>query len=157
MVPPHRARLNSVDPGYESVPAKREPDYAVVRDPGPGYSKVNKKPRAAPAARLPPGYSGQENGGNHYESLAGAGAGGPGWDESGYETIPQPGVASRGPSDPGYETIPGGAGRAGDLASEAASSTDPDYARLKDADIEFIDDSADEVDDELGRLQAGEC
>ena len=67
--------------------------------------------------------------------------------DPGYETLPQ----ERGPSDPGYETIPK---REGDLASEAAS-TDPDYARLKDADIEFIDESADEIDDEIGRLQAG--
>merc|ERR1712025_858711 len=68
--------------------------------------------------------------------------------DPGYETLPQ----ERGPSDPGYETIPK---REGDLASEAAS-TDPDYARLKDADIEFIDESADEIDDEIGRLQADE-
>ena len=39
--------------------------------------------------------------------------------------------------------------------SEAAT-TDPDYARLKDADIEFIDESGDELDDELGRLQGDE-
>ena len=44
--------------------------------------------------------------------------------------------------------------RVDDLVSEG--TTDPDYARLKDADIEFIDDSADELDDELGRLQTGE-
>merc|ERR1712228_497248 len=53
----------------------------------------------------------------------------------------------------GYETIPNK--RESDLASEAAS-TDPDYARLKDADIEYIDESADEIDDEIGRLQTDE-
>jgi hypothetical protein len=146
------------DPGYETVPQARtqslEPGYETVPDRSEvRYSKVNKKTRAAPAAR-PPQASSYETGkirGNMSE-------------EEGYETIPadqrknvyDPGYETlpqeRGPSDPGYETIPK---RESDLASEAAS-TDPDYARLKDADIEYIDESADELDDEIGRLQTDE-
>jgi len=167
------------DPGYETVPHKRthslEPGYETVADRSRRgssvgevrYSKVNKKQRAAPAARPPPGYEVEEGSRNdlNYETvpdvekLVGNTS-----EEEGYETIPadqrknlyDPGYETlpqeRGPSDPGYETIPK---REVDLASEAAS-TDPDYARLKDADIEYIDESADEIDDEIGRLQTDE-
>lgn len=72
--------------------------------------------------------------------------------DPGYETLP---AVRLPPSEPGYETIPGAREEMEDLASEAAT-TDPDYARLKDADIEFIDESADELDDELGRLHTDE-
>lgn len=147
-------QYHSLEPGYEELGAGRGGEAQ--------YSRVNKK-RAAPrhpSPTRPRRYSGSEM---NYETLPER------RDEGGYETIPanerdrRPGYdpgyetlpAERlPPSEPGYETIPGNR-RDLDLASEAAT-TDPDYARLKDADIEFIDDSADELDDELGRLQTGE-
>jgi len=166
------------DPGYETVPQKRtmslEPGYETVPERGRDgsevrYSKVNKKQRAAPAARPPQegatGYDSEAALGNgNYETLPVGKLSGNMSEEEGYETIPadqrkimydpqyETLPQERGPSDPGYETIPK---RETDLASEAAS-TDPDYARLKDADIEYIDESADEIDDEIGRLQADE-
>jgi len=169
------------DPGYETVPSKRavslEPGYETVPERCQNengsevrYSKVNKKQRAAPAAR-PPQASNEELrlvgavgvSDTNYETLPDKSSGNIS-EEEGYETIPadqrkntyDPGYETlpqeQGPSDPGYETIPK---RDIDLASEAAS-TDPDYARLKDADIEYIDESADELDDEIGRLQTDE-
>jgi len=156
-------RTQSLEPGYETVPERiRESSNSEVR-----YSKVNKKQRAAPAARTPGYQDGAvvlENDLN-YETLPEMGKlTGNISEEEGYETIPEDQRKTmydpeyetlpqeRGPSDPGYETIPK---RDLDVASEAAS-TDPDYARLKDADIEFIDESADEIDDEIGRLQTDE-
>merc|ERR1719410_2947309 len=156
------------DPGYESVPVKRavslEPGYETlpertVAGPGPAgarnsetvYSVVNKKPRAAPAPRLPSSDKSQEN-------LS---------EEEGYETIP---ADKRKAYDPGYETLPTEEDKGGhrtaatdpgyetvakpltERVSEAAS-TDPEYAKLKDADIEFIDESADELDDGLADLK----
>ena len=158
------------DPGYESVPVKRavslEPGYETlpertVAGPGPAgarnsetvYSVVNKKPRAAPAPRLPSSDKSQEN-------LS---------EEEGYETIP---ADKRKAYDPGYETLPMEEDKSGhrkaatdpgyetvakpltERVSEAAS-TDPEYAKLKDADIEFIDESADELDDGLADLKTG--
>jgi len=160
---PHK-RTHSLEPGYETVPdrSRRGSSVGEVR-----YSKVNKKQRAAPAARPPPGYEAEDGSRNdlNYETVPEVGKlVGNMSEEEGYETIPadqrknlyDPGYETlpqeRGPSDPGYETIPK---REVDLASEAAS-TDPDYARLKDADIEYIDESADEIDDEIGRLQTDE-
>ena len=176
-VPPHqRNRVNSLDPGYETVPSK-DPGYETVKQPDPGYetvhhanarggrnnaevpssdynrdpgyesvtpsrsvsqepryedvySVVNKKQRSAPAARLPP---------RKMSELS---------EEEGYETIP----ADKREYDPGYETIV--KNDRADLVSETAS-TDPDYARLKDADIEYIDESGDEVEDNLSDLKTG--
>lgn len=150
-------KYHSLEPGYEILPEVRpEPEVQ--------YSRVNKKgPRAAPPHPSPPRtrlYSGSEV---NYETLPEPRT----RDEAGYETIPanqrlpqyDPGYetlpAMRLPSEPGYETIPGVGMDSEDMASEAAT-TDPDYARLKEADIEFIDESADELDDELGRLQTDE-
>ena len=177
-VPPHqRTRVNSLDPGYETVPSK-DPGYETVKQPDPGYetvnhasaraartktegsssdynrdpgyesvtpgrsasqepryedvySVVNKKQRSAPAARLPP---------RKMSELS---------EEEGYETIP----ADKREYDPGYETIV--KNDRADLVSETAS-TDPDYARLKDADIEYIDESGDEVEDNISDLKTGE-
>lgn len=158
----------SLEPGYETVPERSQEGNSseVVR-----YSKVNKKQRAAPAARNPHLATGYHDGAAtmesdlNYETLPEMGKlSGNISEEEGYETIPaeqrknlydpeyETLPQERGPSDPGYETIPK---RETDLASEAAS-TDPDYARLKDADIEYIDESADEIDDEIGRLQTDE-
>jgi hypothetical protein len=169
-----REDYRSLEPGYEELPAVGP--RGELPGPEVQYSRVNKKgPRAAPAQASPPRprlYSGSEV---NYETLPDPRAGGAvgGSDEGGYETIPgslqrRDGRSTLGgsydpgyetlpamrppPSEPGYETIPGARGE--DVASEAAT-TDPDYARLKDADIEFIDESADELDDELGRLQTG--
>ena len=165
-VPQQRNRVNSIDPGYETVPSK-DPGYESVKQPDPGYetvnhgraqggrhrdagyetvnparsvsqepryedvySVVNKKQRAAPAARLPA---------RKMSELS---------EEEGYETIP----ADKREYDPGYETIVK-TDRA-DVVSETAS-TDPDYARLKDADIEYIDESADEVEDGVSDLKTG--
>ena len=95
------------------------------------YSVVNKKQRSAPAARLPP---------RKMSELS---------EEEGYETIP----ADKRKYDPGYETI--FKNDRADLVSETAS-TDPDYARLKDADIEYIDESGDEIEDNISDLKSGE-
>jgi len=168
-VPQQRNRVNSIDPGYETVPNK-EPGYESVKQPDPGYetvnhsrgqasrhrdpgyesvvpgrstgqepryedvySVVNKKQRAAPAARLP---------GRKMSELS---------EEEGYETIPADKRERE--YDPGYETIVK-SDRA-DVVSETAS-TDPDYARLKDADIEYIDESGDEVEDDISDLKTEE-
>ena len=165
-----RNRVNSLDPGYETVPSK-DPGYETVKQPDPGYetvnhaavsvgrnksegdpgyesvpasrsvsqepryedvySVVNKKQRSAPAARLPP---------RKMSELS---------EEEGYETIP----ADKRKYDPGYETI--FKNDRADLVSETAS-TDPDYARLKDADIEYIDESGDEIEDNISDLKTGE-
>ena len=164
-VPQQRNRVNSIDPGYETVPSK-DPGYESVKQPDPGYETVNhsrppggrhrdagyetvtpgrsisqepryedvysvvNKKRAAPAARLPA---------RKMSELS---------EEEGYETIP----ADKREYDPGYETIVK-TDRA-DVVSETAS-TDPDYARLKDADIEYIDESGDEVEDDVTDLKSG--
>ena len=162
-----REDYRSLEPGYEVLPDVRGNGMEVQ------YSRVNKKGgRAAPKHPSPPRsrhYSGSEV---NYETLPEPQARGGLSDEGGYETIPANERDQRGwdpgyetlpairhnpnrnpPSEPGYETIPAARGE-DDAASEAAT-TDPDYARLKDADIEYIDESGDEVDDEIGRLQAG--
>ena len=162
-----REDYRSLEPGYEELPDVRGNGMEAQ------YSRVNKKGgRAAPKHPSPPRsrhYSGSEV---NYETLPEPQARGGISDEGGYETIPANEQDARGwdpgyetlpairhnpnrnpPSEPGYETIPAARGQ-DDAASEAAT-TDPDYARLKDADIEYIDESGDEVDDEIGRLQAG--
>ena len=177
------AEYETRDPGYESVGGMREPGYETVKskrsvslEPGyemlpdtrtrvedhsDMYSVVNKKQRAAPAARLPSVHQDSE--------------------EEGYETIPadkrKDSRSSASAYDPGYEELPpplahiqssgAGAGeyetiskKQGDSITEDNSDdvvNDAGYARLKDADIEYIDESGeDELEDSLSDLKPGE-
>ena len=171
------------DPGYETVPVKRaaslEPGYETLPERTPSsppaprtdpasetvYSVVNKKQRAAPAARLPANKAAEMNGsdedgeeGPSYETIPAdkRNISNQGYDP-GYEELPPVGGGAQrepaaapsgaGDRDPGYETI---APKLGE-----AASTGPGYARLKDADIEFIDESADELEDGLSDLKSG--
>merc|ERR1719431_937745 len=170
--PGYEAVKQPHDPGYETVDGhkinhhKNGPNYGPRSYP-PDYDSVNRDPGYESVGFKDPGYEAEDGSRNdlNYETVPEVGKlVGNMSEEEGYETIPadqrknlyDPGYETlpqeRGPSDPGYETIPK---REVDLASEAAS-TDPDYARLKDADIEYIDESADEIDDEIGRLQTDE-
>merc|ERR1712098_233480 len=105
------------DPGYETVNTKRAvsltPGYETLpeRVPGPSqmtkdnvnsdqvYSVVNKKQRAAPAARLPPHVT-QDAEKNKRRDAASENNS----EEEGYETIPAD--KRKDSYDPGYETLP---------------------------------------------------
>jgi len=151
------------DPGYETVPVKRaaslEPGYETLPERAPSspaapapssetvYSVVNKKQRAAPAATLPPGKLNREAS-----------------DEEGYETIPGDKRKHSGLQeyDPGYEELPPlGAGVSRDrdpeyetITAKPVREADTGVERIKDADIEFIDESADELEDGLAELKS---
>lgn len=87
-------------------------------------------------------------------------------DEEGYETIPGDKRKHTGLQeyDPGYEELPPlGAGASRDRDPEyetivakpvREADTDSAMERIKDADIEFIDESADELDDGLAELKS---
>ena len=165
------------DPGYETVPVKRaaslEPGYETLPERSPSstlsparrgaepsaetvYSVVNKKQRAAPAPTLPPGKVTREASDEEgYETIPGDKRKNSDYDP-GYEELPpvgasEPRVARA--RDPEYETI------AAKPAREKPSEAGPEQAmdRLKDADIEFIDESADELEDGLAELKSGKC
>ena len=118
------------------------------------YSVVNKKQRAAPAPTLPPGKVTREASDEEgYETIPGDKRKNSDYDP-GYEELPpvgasEPRVARA--RDPEYETI------AAKPAREKPREADSDQAmdRLKDADIEFIDESADELEDGLAELKSG--
>merc|ERR1711983_590087 len=88
-------------------------------------------------------------------------------DEEGYETIPAD--KRKGSYDPGYETLPPVGGLGGNSHGyESVNKTDdaeddieivdennPEYNRLKDADMSYIDESADELEDGLSDLKSG--
>ena len=173
------------DPGYESV-GFRDPQYetvesskrAVSLEPGyetlpdrvllPGvsdsnhevYSVVNKKPRSAPAARLPPETL-SDVARNNSENIS--------EEEEGYETIPAD--KRKDSYDPGYETLPtdGVTAKKSESGYEVITQTDKHSSsdhnsdadvdnKLKqaEADIEYIDESADELEDGLSDLKTGE-
>ena len=153
------------DPGYETVASKRavslEPGYETLGDNNNTvYSVVNKKQRAAPPLRLPSHSPAPvaRNKSRESENIS---------DEEGYETIPAD--KRKGSYDPGYETLPpvGGLGgnshgyesvnKADDAEDdiEIVDENNPEYNRLKDADMSYIDESADELEDGLSDLKSG--
>ena len=158
------------DPGYETVPFQRaaslEPGYETLPERAPSspsapapssetvYSVVNKKQRAAPAATLPPGKLNREVSDEEgYETIPGDKNKHSGLQEydPGYEELPPVGAGVSRVRDPEYETI------AAKPVRERLAEADTDGAmeRLKDADIEFIDESADELEDGLAELKSG--
>jgi len=173
------------DPGYETVNNKRavslEPGYETLpeRVPGPSqmtkdnvnsdqvYSVVNKKQRAAPAARLPPHVT-QDAEKNKRRDAASENNS----EEEGYETIPAD--KRKDSYDPGYETlpqesvdnkiVPKKSVESGyevitqpenqELESKTPSTDHEEYEGLKEEPhIEFIDESADELEDGLADLK----
>merc|ERR1712098_103642 len=184
------------DPGYETVNNKRavslEPGYETLpeRVPGPCqltkdnvtsssdqvYSVVNKKQRAAPAARLPSNVS-EESEKKRREVASENNS-----EEEGYETIPAD--KRKDSYDPGYETLPqesvdtkvvtkqknetgyeiinqpqipemeSKAFDVGSHPSKTPSTDHEEYEGLKEEPhIEFIDESADGLEDGLADLK----
>ena len=144
-------RAVSLEPGYEMLPDARQAGEDIQTGPSDMYSVVNKKGRAAPAARLPSASGSDE--------------------ETGYETIP--GDKRQDRYDPGYETLPplGASNTQTESRYETVSQTEARYEtinkpegepsesldRLKDADIEYIDESGeDELEDGLADLKTGD-
>ena len=97
-----RGRVNSLDPGYETVPQKRDPGYESVKPPSsgldPGYETVqtSRGQRSGPRS-FPPEYeSVSRDRDPGYESVGG-------FRDPGYETVPVNRATSL---EPGYETLP---------------------------------------------------